>query len=79
MDTLGWLRLQQKDAKRALDLLNRAHTLRKTNGEITYHLVLAIEANGNHNSAKGLLRALLESGVKFDDLDKAKELSASWR
>jgi len=78
IDTLGWIRLQQKDAKRALELLNRAHALRKTDGEITYHLVLAIDANGNRNSAKGLLRALLDSGVKFDDLDKARQLASTW-
>jgi Flp pilus assembly protein TadD len=79
IDTLGWIKLQQNDSKGALELLNRAHGLRKADGEITYHLVLAFEANGNRNSAKGLLKALLDSGVKFDDLEKAKKLAASWQ
>jgi putative PEP-CTERM system TPR-repeat lipoprotein len=78
LDTMGMIKLGQKDAKGALDVLNRAHALRPKDGEITYHVVLALDANGKRESAKGLLAALLNSGVKFADLANATQLQASW-
>lgn len=78
VDTLGWIKLQRKDVQGALELLKRAHALRPKDGEITYHLVLAIDASGNRNSARGLLKALLDSGVKFTDIVDALKLSESW-
>src|SRR6185437_2584180 len=78
LDTVGMIKLGQKDARGALDILNRAHALRPKDGEITYHVVLALDANGKRESAKGLLVALLNSGVKFLDLANASQLSASW-
>ena len=79
VDTLGMLKLQQKDAKGALTLLKQAHDLRPKDGEITYHLVLALDASGNHESAKGLLKALLDTGVKFNDIVDALKLSVRWQ
>ena len=78
LDTIGMIKLGQKDAKGALDFLNRAHALRPKDGEITYHVVLALDANGRRDSAKGLLVALMNSGVKFADLANATQLLASW-
>jgi len=78
LDTTGMIKLGQKDAKGALDILNRAHSLRPKDGEITYHVVLALDANGKRESAKGLLAALLNSGVKFADLANATQLLATW-
>jgi len=78
VDTFGWIKFQAKDVKGALELLKRAHDLRPKDGEITYHLVLAIDASGNRNSAKGLLKALLDSGVKFVDIVDALKLSEAW-
>lgn len=78
LDTIGMIKLGQKDAKGALDFLNRAHALRPKDGEITYHVVLALDANGKRESAKGLLVALMNSGVKFADLNNATQLLASW-
>ena len=77
-DTFGWIKLQQKDPKGAVDLLKRAHDMRPKDGEIAYHLVLALDASGNRNAAKGLLKALLDSGVKFDDIVDALKLSETW-
>ena len=73
------IKLGQKDAKDALDSLNRAHALRPKDGEITYHVVLALDATGKRESAKGLLTALINSGAKFADLANATQLLASWR
>jgi putative PEP-CTERM system TPR-repeat lipoprotein len=77
-DTLGWLKVQQKDAAGGLALLNRAHALQPRDGEITYHLVLALDANAKRESARGLLKALLASGVSFKDRPAAVQLSTAW-
>ena len=78
-DTLGWLRFQQKDAAGALNLLNKAHGLKPKDGEITYHLAMALDANAKRDAARGLLKALLASGVQFKDRAEAEKLSAAWR
>jgi putative PEP-CTERM system TPR-repeat lipoprotein len=77
-DTLGWLKVQQKDAAGGLALLNRAHALQPKDGGVTYHLVLALDANAKRESARGLLKALLASGVSFKDRPAAVQLSAAW-
>ena len=78
-DTLGWVKLQQKDAAGALALLNKAHASKPGDGEITYHLVVALDANGQRDAARQLLKTLLASGVKFQDLPAANKLAADWR
>lgn len=78
VDTLGWLQFQLKDTKNAVETLKRAHAMRPRDGEITYHLVLALDGSGNRNAARGLLKALLDSGVKFDDIVAALRLADSW-
>jgi Tfp pilus assembly protein PilF len=77
-DTQGWLKVQQKDAAGGLVLLNKAHALKPQDGEITYHLVLALDANAKRDAARGLLKALLASGAQFKDRPAAQQLSASW-
>jgi Flp pilus assembly protein TadD len=79
LDTMGMIKLGQKDTKGALDTLSRAHALRPKDGEISYHVVLALDANGRRDAAKGMLTALINSGVKFTDLSNATQLLASWR
>jgi len=78
-DTLGWLKLQQKDAAGALPLLNQAHTLQPRDGAITYHLAMALDANAKRNEARGLLKSLLDSNVQFNERPAAVQLSNSWR
>jgi len=78
-DTLGWAKLQQKDAAGALPLLNRAHTLQPRDGAITYHLAVALDANAKRNEARGLLKSLLDSNVQFKERAEAVKLSNSWR
>jgi len=77
-DTLGWLKVQQKDAAGGLELLNRAHALQPKNGSITYHLVVALDANGKRDTARGLLQALLASNVAFKERPAAQQLASSW-
>jgi Tfp pilus assembly protein PilF len=78
-DTLGWLKFQQKDSAAGLSLLNKAHELKPKDGEITYHLVLALDANAKRDAARGLLKGLLASGTQFKDRPAAEQLSAAWR
>ena len=78
VDSLGWIKLQMNDPKAALPLLTRAHTLRPNDGELTYHLIVALDANGNRKAAKDMLKTLLGSGAKFDDLPKAQALATTW-
>lgn len=77
-DTLGWIKFQQKDAAGALTLLDRAHALQPRDGQITYHLALALNANAKRNEARGLLKSLLASNAQFKDRPAAVQLSNSW-
>ena len=77
-DTLGWLKIQQKDAAGGLALLSQAHAIQPKDGEITYHLVLALDANSKRDAARGLLKALLASNVAFKDRPAAVRLSSTW-
>jgi Flp pilus assembly protein TadD len=78
-DTLGWVKLQQKDAAGGLDLLDKAHKLKPQDGSITYHLVLALDANGKRDAAREMLKSLLASGAQFKDRPAAEKLATSWR
>jgi putative PEP-CTERM system TPR-repeat lipoprotein len=78
LDTLGWLKLQQKQPAESLPLLKRAHDLRPADGSISYHLVLALDGTGSHDAARGLLKAVVASGAKFEERDAASQLSAKW-
>ncbi|HKU53972.1 MAG TPA: tetratricopeptide repeat protein, partial [Rhizomicrobium sp.] len=78
-DTLGWVKVQQKDVAGGLALLNKAHASQPQDGEITYHLVVALDASGQRGPARQLLKALLASGAKFQDLPAANKLAAEWR
>ena len=78
LDTLGWLKLKQGKAADSLPLLKQAHDLSPRDGEISYHLVLSLDATGSHDAARGFLKALLASQSKFNDLAAANELAQTW-
>jgi hypothetical protein len=71
------MQLRQKDAKGALSTLQQAHSLRSQDPGISYHLALALWANGAHASAKSLLSAAVAQGG-FSDLANARRLLATW-
>ena len=79
LDTLGWLKWQMSAKDEALSLLQRAHGLSANDPDITYHLVVALDGTGKRDQAKALLKQLLASGVKFDDIADAKQLAAKWK
>jgi len=76
-DTLGWFKFQQKDVAGALPLLERAHAAQPGDGQVTYHLAAALDANGKKDAARDLLGALLTSGAKFQDRPAAIQLAAA--
>jgi putative PEP-CTERM system TPR-repeat lipoprotein len=79
LDTLAWIKWQQNDRKDVLDLLTRAHKVDPTNPEISYHLVLALDAAGKRSDAKATLNILLQTGTNFDDIANARALAAKWQ
>ncbi|HKX35925.1 MAG TPA: XrtA/PEP-CTERM system TPR-repeat protein PrsT [Rhizorhapis sp.] len=78
-DSLGWLKVQQKDAAGGLSYLRRAHDLRPKDAAITYHLIVALDANSKRNEARALLKSLLASGTAFPEKQAALNLSSQWR
>ena len=78
LDTLGWIKLKHGKPADSLPLFMRAHDLRPKDGEISYHLAVSLEATGSHDAARGFLKALLKSQIKFDDLAEATKLAQSW-
>jgi len=79
-DTLGWFKLQQqKDAAGSLALLQHAHALKPQDAQITYHLVVALDANAKRDAARSLLKSLLASGAKFKEQPDALRLASAWR
>jgi Flp pilus assembly protein TadD len=77
-DTLGWMKYQRREYQDALPLLQRAHDLDVDNAWITYHLALALDATGKRPQAKTLLASALAKNPKFDEVDAARKLLASW-
>lgn len=80
MDSLGWVKLKQtkKDVAGALDLLNRAHSIRPSDDEIAYHLAVALDASGKRDAARQLLKATLAKNSKFADRADAVALDKNW-
>lgn len=73
-DTLGWLLFKSGETGRALELLRAASDGLPDNGEVNYHLAAALNANGDLDEAREVLKGVLDSGSEFDDLPAAKEL-----
>jgi len=77
LDTLGCMQLGRSDKKGALASFQVAHRSRPEDPVISYHLALALEANGARADAKSVLSAAVEQGG-FADLENARRLLASW-
>lgn len=79
LDTLAWTKWKLNDKSGALGLLQRAHSIDSKNGEITYHLAVALDGNGRHADAKKMLADLLASKVEFPEKKAAEALYVQWR
>jgi len=78
MDTLGWLKLQSNDHDEALLLLQHAYDLKSDDGQIGYHLALALDATGKRAEAKSLLQWIIANNPTFSDIASAKQTLARW-
>jgi len=78
-DSLGWLKVQQKDAAGGLPYLRRAHDLNPRDASITYHLIVALDTTAKRNDARALLKNLLASGAAFPEKQAALKLTSDWR
>jgi Flp pilus assembly protein TadD len=78
-DSLGWLKVEQKNAAGGLPYLRRAHDLNPQDASITYHLIVALDANGMRNDARALLKTLLASKAQFAEQQDAQRLASNWR
>jgi putative PEP-CTERM system TPR-repeat lipoprotein len=72
-DTLGWIMVQQGEAKGGLSLLQQASTQRPADPSVKYHLAVALKNNGQKDEATKLLQPLLAGG-DFDDKGAARKL-----
>jgi len=76
IDTLGWILVEQGQAKRAIDLLHRALEKAPKSASIRYHYAVALSRGGNNAAARKELEQLIKSGQKFPQLVDAKKLLA---
>jgi tetratricopeptide (TPR) repeat protein len=77
LDTYGWVKLRQRDARAALPALERAHSLAPDNPEILYHLAKAQIASNQLTAARVNLDKALRAGVKFPGISDAEAALAT--
>jgi Flp pilus assembly protein TadD len=73
-DTMGLVLIKKGDLKGALPVLQKAHAMAPANGEISYHLALALNALGQKVEAKQTIQAALAKDQTFIDAVEAKKL-----
>lgn len=79
-DTLGWIMVQQGDAKAALPLLRQVMQPgpgRTVDAALAYHLAVALKEDGKAAEAAALLRPIVRGGVAFEDRAAAGNLLES--
>ncbi|ATQ73542.1 PEP-CTERM system TPR-repeat protein PrsT [Massilia violaceinigra] len=73
-DTLGWMLVEQGDAKRGLILLQKAVALAPEAADIRYHLAAGLAKTGDKAGAKRELERVLAS-KNFSQMEEAKALA----
>ena len=76
LDTLGWIALEQGDARRAVSLLRQAASLSPASAEIQYHLGVALARSGDKPAARKQLEQLLAAHKDFARRAEAQALLA---
>jgi Flp pilus assembly protein TadD len=78
-DTLGWILVNQGQAKRGLELLRKALSKSPSDGDIHYHLAAAYARSGDKRAARIELEQLLQSDLVFSNRAKARALLNDFR
>jgi putative PEP-CTERM system TPR-repeat lipoprotein len=73
-DTLGWLLLNAGQSKESLPILKDAHEKAPTHPEIGYHYAVSLNEAGQKIAARETIKAILDTGKKFSDIIKARDL-----
>ena len=74
MDTLGWIMLHLGDKKEALKHIQNAASRMPTNGDVRYHLAVALNNNGKQSEARKELKRLLKNNQNFSEIANARSL-----
>ena len=74
MDTLGWILTRRGELGRAIDLLQTAHRTSPKQGDIAYHLAVALNKSGKTDEARRTLERILSSSVNFSEAANAQKL-----
>ncbi len=74
MDTLGWIMLHKGDPKDALEFIQNAASRLPTNGDVRYHLAVALNKNGKQEEARKELKRLLKNNQSFSEIENARSL-----
>lgn len=74
MDTLGWILVEQGDAKRAAQVLQQASTKAPQSSELRYHLAMALFKSGDKAGARKEVEQALAGNKAFAQADEARAL-----
>ncbi len=73
-DTLGWVLVNQGEAKQGLPFLRDAHSRASNDPEIRYHIAVALAELGRDEEAMKELEHALSASYPFDGIEHAREL-----
>ena len=74
LDTLGWILVEQGQARRGIELLRQALSKSPNMAVVHFHLASALAQSGDKERAKAELHRLLEGGARFPQEQEAKSL-----
>jgi putative PEP-CTERM system TPR-repeat lipoprotein len=74
MDTLGWILTRHGDLTRGTQMLEAAHRAAPNQGDIAYHLAVALNKSGKTSEARRILERILKAQVRFSESANAQKL-----
>lgn len=74
MDTLGWLLTRHGEVGRGVELLRNAHEAAPKQGDIAYHLAVALSTQGKTVEARRTLERILNARIDFSEAENARNL-----
>lgn len=79
IDTLAWVKTQQKKRSEAITLFRQALVLDFNNAEIKYHLAITLKAEKRDKEAYKLLTEAVKTEQSFSEKRVAQQLLAQWK